>query len=99
MASRLMLAFEAVLSKLMTDDGRKLEGSGTDRSKVAHFCKRLELLLVAKQSARSHPFMQARLTLERTSHALADIQAVAKPDKEVIWLETAQEEIECDQSK
>lgn len=77
MASRLMLAFEAVSPKLMTDDGRKLEvslghrlhveitlqitrrgsmleGSGTDRSKVAHFCKRLERLLVAKQSAGIH---------------------------------------------
>lgn len=54
MACRLMLAFGAVLSKLM----------------------------------------QARLTVERTGYALADIQALSKPDKEVIWLETAQEEIE-----
>ena len=78
----------------ITGRGPMLEGSGTDRSKVAHFCQRLELLLVAKQSAGSHPLMQARLTLERTGYTLADIQAVAKPDKEVIWLETAQEEIE-----
>ena len=83
MASRLMLAFEAVSSKLITDDSRKLEGSETDRSKVAHFCKR-RTLAGRQQSARSHPFMQARLTLERTGYALADIQAVAKPDKEVI---------------
>lgn len=34
------------------------------------------------------------MTLERTGYALAAIQAVARPDKEVIWPETAQEEIE-----